>query len=65
LSLNFQQRKITNINAFSCFGKLMAVLQLTLDLFACRGLLDLDLLSSKEGCVSLKKLKWTCLRSDS
>jgi len=47
--------QITNINALSCFGKLTSLLELTLDLSYCEGLLDLDPLSSLERCVNLKK----------
>jgi len=48
--------QITNINALSCFGKLTSLLELTLDLSYCEGLLDIDPLSSLERCVNLKKL---------
>ena len=48
--------QITNINALGCLGKLTSLLELTLDLSFCEGLLDLDPLSSMEPCVNLKKL---------
>ena len=55
--------QITNINALSCFGKLTSLLELTLDLFSCEGLLDLDPLSSLERCVNLKKLNLKLVRT--
>ena len=48
--------QITTIDALSCFGQLTSLVELTLDLSYCEGLLDLDPLSSMERCVNLKKL---------
>ena len=55
-NLRMRSLKITNINALSCFAKLTSLLELTLNLDDCKGLIDLDPLSSIDRCVNPEKL---------